>query len=296
MYLWLAIAAYFLFAINAVIDKFLLGSKRIGHPAVYAFGVGILSLTVLVFAPFGFYVPDISLVLLSLTSGVLFAGALLVYFGVLKMGEASRIVPVVGGLVPAFTLIFAFWFLAERLQGSDLWAAGFLIIGTILMRGKGRNTEGKGGWIVAAVFTAVLFALSFSLLKEVFEALGFINGLIWTRLGTAAGALFFLLIPDFKKAIFQQFQTAKIKTKTLFVVGQVLGALAGLLQTYAIALGSVTIVNALAGTQFVFLFVLSTVLSLWYPEVVTEKISRAILTRKIIAICLIAIGVAAIAI
>ncbi len=54
LFIWVAIFAYFLFAINAVIDKYLLHQSRIGHPATYAFAIGTLSLVVIVLVPFGF--------------------------------------------------------------------------------------------------------------------------------------------------------------------------------------------------------------------------------------------------
>lgn len=299
-YIWIAIFAYLLFAISAVIDKFLLREKQFGHPAKYAFAIGMLSLlAVVVLAPFGFFVPSFFNIGYSLVAGALFTFALLAFFKALKEGETSRIVPVQGGFVPFFTLLLAFFLLDERLSGIDLLAFGCLVGGSFLISREGGNRNkkekqtGMWGWAIVAAF---LFALSFTLTKQIFGFIGFVNGLIWTRFGMAAGAILLLLSSGARAGIFQKRKFLQTQTGALFLVGQGIGALAGLAQNYAIAKGSVTIVNALQGTQFALLLGLVTILSLWYPKVLKEKISRPVITQKIAAVFLISLGVAMLAI
>jgi hypothetical protein len=54
VWLFVALAAFSLFAAMAMIDKFLLSGK-IGDPRIYAFYVGILSSAALALLPFGFW-------------------------------------------------------------------------------------------------------------------------------------------------------------------------------------------------------------------------------------------------
>lgn len=298
LYLWIAILSHLLFAVNSVIDKFLLNEKRIGHPASYAFAIGILSLVVLVLIPFGFFMPSFSNILLALTAGTLFTFALLFLFVTLKAGEASRVVPVVGGFVAFFTLVFAYFLVGERLGAGDLAAFAFLVLGMFLMaRGSGGTQQAfRPRDYFTAILAAGFFGLSFVLTKIVFNQIGFISGLIWTRFGMAAGALLLLLYPESRQAIRGSFRRSSREQRLgWFVTGQAVGAVAGLAQNYAIALGSVSIVNALQGTQFAFLFVLTVILSLWYPAVLKEELARAIFIKKVIAIILISLGVAILA-
>ena len=76
----------------------------------------------------------------------------------------------------------------------------------------------------------------------------------------------------------------------LYYGARVSGGLAGLLQNYAISLGSVTLVNAMQGTQYAFLLVMAILLSRYYPRVLKEQISFAIFLQKIAAIILISGG------
>jgi len=54
MWIFVALAAFSLFAAMAMIDKFLL-SEKVGDPRIYAFYVGILSSAAFLLLPFGFW-------------------------------------------------------------------------------------------------------------------------------------------------------------------------------------------------------------------------------------------------
>ena len=62
------------------------------------------------------------------------------------------------------------------------------------------------------------------------------------------------------------------------------------MQNYAIALGSVVLVNALQGVQYAFLMVLGGLITVFYPKIIKEKINNVIILQKIVAITLISFG------
>ena len=62
------------------------------------------------------------------------------------------------------------------------------------------------------------------------------------------------------------------------------------MQNYAIRLGSVTLINALQGTQYLFLLALTSLLSLKFPKILHEKVTTQTITQKIIAIVIISFG------
>lgn len=294
MYIWVAVAAYLLLAVNAVIDKFLLGDKRIAHPATYAFAIGLVSLIVVVLIPISFSVPSLPLMFVSFASGAVFTYALLAFFTALKSGEASRVVPVQAGFVPFFTLVLAFFILGQRLGGGDLVGFLFLVGGSAVLN---RKAHFKNKWAIVAAF---LFALSFTLSKAIFDDLGFINGFIWTRFGMVLGALTLLSEPQARKAILNKFVSKQKaapgekmteKLLILFLTGQIVGSVAGFLQNYSIAIGNVVIVNALQGVQFAFLLILTSILSLWFPRIIEEEISNRVIAEKVAGVIIISIGV-----
>jgi len=132
MWLPVAITAYFINAGVYLADKFLL-SKKIHSSIVYSFYVGIWSvfnLFLLFFAP---WVPSLGELLLDLSAGLLFLITLVFWYKALHQSEATRVVPIVGGLVPVFSLLFSIIFLGESLDEKQLLAFVILITGGVLI-------------------------------------------------------------------------------------------------------------------------------------------------------------------
>ncbi len=126
-WLLVTISAYFLFAIVALVDKYLLGGLM-PSPKVYAFYVAALGILALVLIPFGFLIPAPFQIFLALLAGIFHILAIFTYFSGLQYFETSRIVPAIGGLLPLFvfglTYIFtggkAISFFQERSKKSFL--------------------------------------------------------------------------------------------------------------------------------------------------------------------------------
>lgn len=78
----------------------------------------------------------------------------------------------------------------------------------------------------------------------------------------------------------------------VFVANKALAAVAFILLNYAISLGSVTVVNALQGTQYVFLLLLAATVSVRWPKLFREELSRVAVWQKVGGIVLVSLGVA----
>lgn len=289
LYIIIAIIAYSLFAINGVIDKFLL-SKEVRSPAVYAFYIGITSPLTFILAPFGLKFLSATDLVVAIVGGACFVGALFFLYKATTQTSISRILPIEGGLVPVFTFFFAYIILDERLTQVQLSACLLLVVGAVVISLK----RDKQGWhsraFGNAVIAAVLFALSFVLTKYTFDHSNFVSGLIWTRLGFLAVSLSLLIPPSIRKAIFSAPKQTSTGSKYLYYGARLSGGVAGLLQNYAISLGSVTIVNAMQGTQYALLLIGTIFLSRYFPKILKEQVSRSILVQKILAIILISTG------
>lgn len=288
-YILIAIIAYSLYAVNGVIDKFLL-SKAVRSPAVYAFFIGITGPFTLILAPFGLKFLSAGDLLIAIIGGASFVWALLFLYKATQLTSISRILPIEGGLVPVFTLFFAYSILGERLTQTQLIAFCFLVLGAVIISLQ----HDKKGWHARAfgnaILAAMLFALSFVLTKYIFDHSNFVSGLIWTRLGFFVVALSFLIPKSIRHQIFNAPKQTTTGNKFLYYGARVTGSLSGFLQNYAISLGSVTIVNAMQGTQYALLLIGTIVLSKYYPNILKEKVSGPILAQKILAIIFLSVG------
>jgi drug/metabolite transporter (DMT)-like permease len=295
--LWLlvVIPAYFLFAIVALGDKYLL-RDRIPHPKVYAFYVGLLGTFSLFLIPLGFSIPKLELIIFSLLTGALFTFALFQYYKSLYLFEASRIVPAIGGFLPIFTFILITIFLGEKeaLGIKDILSFVLLILGSFLLTfEKDKLITLKG--LQLSLVVAFLYSLAFILTKFVYSALGFWPGFIWMRIGGGLAALIFLFAPEVREEIFKKKVSFQKKTSAIFIFNQGLGAIGFILQNWAISLAGLVylpIINALQGIQYGLLFIFATLISLRLPQVIKERISKEIIFQKIIAILIIGGGLA----
>ncbi len=288
-WLLIAITAYLIYAVVFIIDKFLLSQTKL-EPSVYAFYIGILSgLAALILIPFDFNIISIEQTVISFIAGILFVLAVLFFYKSIQIGEVSRIAPIIGGAVPIFTLILTYLFLGERLTANQLIAFSLLVLGGVIMLWP-RKKIGTVQRLPLAILSALLFAGSFVLTKFIYNNQSFINGFVWIRIGGILGAGFLLFWPNTRKIIFQVSKSIKLKTVELAVFNKCLSALAFILLNYAIYLGSVALINALQGVQYVFLLIIALFLSKKFPEIIREQISQEVVIKKILAILFISIG------
>ncbi len=301
----IVLAGHFLNALAFLMDKFLL-TKKIPSPFVYAFFIGVLGILALILIPFGVVIPSSPEIVRALVAGATFVIALVFFFAGLKENEASRVIPLTGGFVPAFTFVLAYFFLAERLGSAEVLAFTVLVAGGVLITIEKKGKGSKKGYIYA-VIAALVFAVSFVITKQVFIEQEFISGFVWSRIGGFIMAMSFLLIPSARNGILHQPKqpsSAKASegkknifanTAVLFFTGQVAGALGFFLVNYAISLASVSLVNAMQGVQYAFLLIMIVLLSKKFPKIMSEKLTGAVLAQKVVAIILISIGIGLIA-
>ncbi|OGF25302.1 hypothetical protein A2468_01635 [Candidatus Falkowbacteria bacterium RIFOXYC2_FULL_46_15] len=314
-WLLVAIAAYSINAGVYVADKFLL-SKKIHSSITYAFYVGIWSIFNLVILAFDPWTPDLRELMIDLLAGMLFLATLVFWYKALHQSEATRVVPIVGALVPIFSFIFSYIFLGESLGERQLLAFFILINGGILISIKRtriylipevmnrfKNIFGDvlGGIHAAyrptrrlltnSVTSALFFAGYYVLIKYIYLNQPFIGSFVWSRVGSFLGALLILFIPDWRRNIVDHQRGAKTPKNMGFFLGvRVLAALAFIMLNWAISLGNVALVNSLQGAQYMFLIVIVFFLSTRYPRYLKEELGGGVMLQKLIGATLVGTG------
>ena len=299
---FLAIIGHLANGIAFIIDKILLKSS-FTRSATYAGLVGILSAVVILAIPFVHFWPQNNMWFVAIISGVSFVFALWTFFAALSRSEASRIVPIVGSLIPILTLIGAFTFLGERLSDRTFLGFFFLIVATFLLSSSGAGKPTKEAvWL--AITSAFLFALSSVTAKSVYDTSGFFGGFVTTRIAAAATSFILLTAIDRKAGdeVLQMMHPPKSKDKktkeksagskaaVLALVGQTLGAVGFLCVQWATASGSASIVNAMQAVQYALLVVVGIIFAKRAPHLLDEKLTTHTLIIKGSALALTAIG------
>jgi drug/metabolite transporter (DMT)-like permease len=287
----LAALAQLISAGTVLVDKYVLVShEHLGKPAVYAFYVSILSGVVLVLVPFGVIsIPTLQVLGFALCASVTFILSVLFLYTALKRVNASDSVPIVGATSAIVTLFGTLFFLHQDLPRGALPALALLIVGTFLIAHFRLSWKGLFEIFAAGIF----FGCSALLIKLIFLHTDFIDGFFWSRMTNVLGALFLLALPWNRRAIFHGYHRSSHGYKWLVIGNKAFGGSAQFFTMLAISLGSVAVVNALSGLQFVFLLTFAYFCARWFPKVFKGEIHPHQFPHQVYGVFCIAAGFAA---
>lgn len=316
----IAILSYLILAVVSLGDKFLVDGV-IKSAKAYAFIVSVLGTAVIVIAPWFLHWSSLNNFILDMAVGILFPIALYFTYSALKLGEASRSLILIGAMTPVFSLPLSLWLFSEQIPVKSLIGSMFLLGGSFIMifisrkynffhkvghlLGIKRGQQKSRRATIYSLVAAFIFAWFFIGSKAAYNHEEFFSAFIWLRLGGLLGAGIFIIRAADRKEVFSAILpkkswwklTRKQKHPQFLILGnQALGATGFVLQNYAIALGSVAVVNALQGVHYAALMLFSTILSIFYPKVFREDLTTAIIWKKAGALLLIGFGLYLIAI
>lgn len=294
MWFFIALAGYFVLAVVLVLDKIIVSESRVA-PVVYTFYSTIIALPALLIVPLFGSLP-LSQWGIAALSGIAFGIGLWGTFLALEHDEASHIGPFGGALITVCIAGLSFFFLHETLSGAEQAGVLTLLFASLLLsyeKTRGRQRFHQG--FLWAGLAAIFFAISHTSAKYLYDLQPFVLAMFATK-GTAGILGICLLIsPRVRSALSVRAPRRPKSFKRrhpMWLIGldKLFGVAGVILVQYAIALGSVTIVNALAGVQYIFLFFLVVVLTRFSPSVFREYITKREYAIQTIAVLLAALG------
>lgn len=305
-WIFLVVVAQFFLAIVAIIDKYILVSKKVEKPFVLAFYVSSLTIFSLLiflieFLPMPAFVADLGLVFpsfdnvgrpsagmiaMTFVAGFTFFQALVSLYSAFRQADVSDVVPVVSSVTAISTFLLSWLINGDIL--SQNFAEGFilLVVGTALISRFRLHRD----VVFLSAHAGILFALNATMMKAMFAASNFDHAFFWSRMGTIIIMASILLIPRYYRKITENSTKAGAEGG-LWVVGKT--AIAGassLLILKAIELGDVTLVQALGGLQFAFLAVFSFFLGPLTPKECGENNRMKDVIQKAIAVAILFAG------
>lgn len=287
--------AYLFFAVASFGDKLILSGST--NPKLYTFYVGILGGTVVLLAPLANLklLSAISLFWVVAEAAAYLLGIYLMYMALEKY-DVSRVVPAVGAIQPPIILTLTFLFWGSQTVGKINFLAFILLfLGSIAVSFE-KKFQISTGFLILSLFSALFFALDYVLQKQVFSTQSFLAGFVWMKFFSFVFVLPFLFGAKFRKELFAARIIGDGKTGVLLLFNQSAGGVAYILQGFAISLVSsaqLAVMNSLRGVQYVFLFAATLFFSRFFPKILKEEISAVVIFQKIVAILLIAAGLAA---
>ncbi|MCX6786007.1 MAG: EamA family transporter [Candidatus Komeilibacteria bacterium] len=297
MWFVISLIAFFMLALAAVIDKFLLAQTKI-VPVSFAFYIslgGIFGSILLIFEH-NFYFPLSQSIILMLGGFALFFGLYFMFLAVAK-SEVSKSNPIIVSFTPLFVFLLSLLFGLELVTWQRIVGMLLILCGGYLLSqvGSARARLNRQVWRFIIISSLMLGASNvFS--KIAYDHLPFINAFVWLRWFTVLAAVLFVTVTYNWPAVLlkQPGQSGKLGLKSaiwILILGQVAGSLGVILLQYAIKLGNVILVTALNGVQFFFVIILIYFFSKAYPRVLQENISQKFIFQKIIWSLFLTLGV-----
>jgi drug/metabolite transporter (DMT)-like permease len=288
----IAIIGYSLLAVEAVMSKYILAG-RMKSWQLYAFYVGIFSIFSLGFAPFGLKWFGLIPFFISLLSGIIFFISLAFLFRSLLRSSTSRVYILFGASSTIATTFLATIIIGEVFSKKEILGIFFLLLGGAVISYKFYAGRFFSHWR-GAVFAGLLAAFSMILLKFGFDNGTFVSGYIVSRMGILFAALMALLIPEFRKSVFNNLKRRKKKENVENLAGTIIAkstaGLGTLLLNYSISLGSVAIISSLVSVQYLLTFLFALFLSFFLKDIFVERFSLLNFLAKIAGILLVTLG------
>lgn len=290
-YIFSLIPPFFDSIIN-YLDKFLLSKYNISSTAITIYsGFFALFSGIVVLLFTGLQFTDLKTTLIITASGFMGVFILLAYFKALTLDEASRVASLFQ-LVPVLVLLFGAIFLGEKFLfkqyiGSFLIiASGFLLsIQKLHIRIIKIN---KAFWymLLASFFSAMVY-ISFKLgVKE----LGFWPAIPYEGAGSGLASFCILLYGNNLRNLKKEMKKISKKVFVYLTISEVIYRSSRLSFYFALSLIPAAIVAVLQGFQPFFLLIEGIILSLWFPYIIKEVITKQTVGIKLASIIGIFIG------
>ncbi|GBE16441.1 EamA-like transporter family protein [bacterium BMS3Abin15] len=293
---FIALIAPALWGVSNYLDKYLISKffKSGGTGAILGFSsiVGLFVLPFIYIIVPNIFGVTIGNILVIMLSGVLVTVGYLFYYYALKDHEASAVVPVFQS-IPVFSLLLGYFFLGEVLTSIQMSGMGIVILGSIglsldLTEEK-IKFEKRMLWLMflsSLALAASAFAFKFIAIGE-----GFGISIFWSYAGfILSSALIVIFIESYRDQFKEIFKVNKSKVLGLSLVNEVVDVGANMIIKYAFMLAPLALVWTVNGFQPFFVLIFGILLSMFFPHIIKEDITKKHLIKKLLFIIIIFIG------
>jgi drug/metabolite transporter (DMT)-like permease len=294
---WLvfAFSGPILWAISTHLDKYLVEryfkDSDVAALLIFTALIGVITL------PFiGFMQPkviDLSLgnAALMAFSGVLYMGGMLFYLRALQHEEASAVAPFFQA-APLFGFVLGYVVLGETLSPAQMVGGALIVGGTLLVSLRPDRRATSFNWRLAGLMLACALALAVSSLIFKMFALSddFWPTTFWMFVGEALFGAALLAVASYRRQFIGLLRSNPGAVLSINMVNELINLGGGLGTRYALLLAPLGIVQAIGSTTTLFVFAFGVLLSVFFPKLGRENLSRRELLQQGTAAVLVAAG------
>ena len=296
MWLLYAFSGPVLRAASTHIDKYLVDRYfRNSDTAVLVVFTALIG--VLMLPPIWYYEPRV-LALRSLdiavmvVSGILYMGAMLFYLRAIQSEEASVVAPLFQSST-LFTFLFAYLVLGEVLTWTQIGGGALLVGGALILSldSSLRFRRIKLRLVLLMLSATLVLAVSSVIFKLFAIRDEFWITTFWTYVGEALFGLGIIAVPSYRRQFAALFRKSPGAVVAINGANELINLGGGLSVRFASLLAPVALVSAISSTTTLFVFAFGILLTIFFPRLGREDLSRRNLIQKGAGATLAAIGV-----
>ncbi len=286
-----------LWAISTHLDKYLVEKYfKQGDVAMLLFFTacaGVVTLPFIALYEPTVFRPSIGSIALIIGSGVLYMGAMLLYLHALQSEDASVVSPFFQA-VPLFGYALAYLFLGETLSITQMAGGALIIVGTLIVSVRFDRAGRVFKLRLAVLMLACGLAAALSgLIFKIFAIdVAFWTTTFWMFVGEGIFGAALLSIRSYRRGLVAVLRANTTALLTINGSNELINLGGGLGNRYALMFAPLSIVQAISSTTTLFVFAFGVVLSVLFPHLTYETLSRRDLAQKGAAAIFVALGVA----
>ena len=275
------------------IDKYLLNKVVRDYKALpiytaiagFFFGIIIWIFT-------GFPILPIKDTVIVLITGILTVMSLVLYSKALLEEETSKII-FLFQIIPLFSVVLSYIFLKEYLTINQMMGFCLVLISSILVVVDKVDKKVK---VSKALFYLLIYdfiwALCGILMKYALNVNSFSKLLSYESIGVGIGGLIlYLTVPSIRNAFNKNFPKTKNKALGIIFLNECVFIIAKSLSYFAFSLGPVALVSVLENTQVFYGVLIGSILTIFWPKIFNERMSKEALIKKIVLGIILVIGI-----
>lgn len=282
-WLFLALLAPGVYAVVNFIDKLIIQkyvSDYKGLPLFSAIASTIIG--IILWLVSGHRLLTLNDALIALLIGMLTLWAFVFYFKAIAEEETSVAIVLFQTILPILVLIMSSVFLKEIISQRQFLGFILILLATIGISIKKSQTFFKfSPALVNSFFASLFWAISYILFKFISDSNSFWTLISFVNFGLGLGGLvLYLFFPTIKKSFFKTFKKMKKPALGYIFFNEILYIVAKFMFFLAISLGPVALVSILESSQVFYGIIYGFILTLLFPKIYTEDISKKGISKK----------------
>jgi drug/metabolite transporter (DMT)-like permease len=274
-----------------IISKYFTG-RGVGSLVLFTSASGlIISFFILIFG-FGHLSIGMANAIVIGINGAILVAAFIPYLYALENEEASW-ASTLFQLIPVFGYILGLIFLDEKITTLQIFASLLVILGAVFISldlSQKIKLKAKPFWLM--VLSSFMIAVNALIFKIVALDGNFWGTAFWEYIGGGIfGLLLFSLLPLYRVQFIATIQKAKTKVLSINLISELLNIGAKLAANFASLLAPLVLVWVVNGLQPLIVFVYGVILTLFFPMLGKENISKRIVIQKLSAMVVMLIGI-----